>query len=929
MLSKTRPISPSRVNGSLCLFWAFQAMRLSWLAIVAAGLLDANSPALDTLFTNSKAIHDLPAAEAAKGYAVHLRGVVTAKAGLKEGFFVQDHTGGIFVLDRKVQKTAVGDTLEVFGVTSPGQYAPIVIADSLKALGRSSLPRADSHSYQELISGQEDSQWIEVDGVVHSATISRNFSAPLLLLNIDLGPGTITAQMLAVNENYRDLVDAKVRIRGVCGAVFNNKRQLAGLKLYMPNMSYLEVQRRAQNPFPLPLTPISRLQQFGTGALLDHRVKVTGKVIHQSVGRAVYLQSGTDGVVVQTSSSAELKAGTVAEAPGFITPGRYVAELHDAVIRPIRPGTPVPPVRILAGRAIQLSDGAVYAPNDGTLVEIDGDVVDAVQHASEQALLLRDHETLFQARVEQASGGGDQALGISPGTRIRVKGVCLTESDENHQPRAFYVLVQSSAEVVILHAAWWTTGTFLWAFAGLVVTTFWLLIWTLQMRRRLLRPSAPTTDYEVQTRFHLLSRLAGSLAMCIGATVLMGGWGLNITGLKTFLPGYPSMKPAAALGATFLGLAIWVESGAGSRAFKRRIILLTTALMSFLTASTTLHEALRGGAFSSSLALLDGISNAFLSTGPLAFAPAASLLIISLALAALQVRRWSTAGQVAVLSVGMLCLFNAVGYLYGIDTAAGAMLPLWMAMPTAIALLLLCVGVLFAKADRGAMRVITSAAPGGLMARRLLPAAVIIPAVLGWLRWQGQLRGYYDAPFGLTILVSSTIVVFSVLIWSSASLLNALDAERTDAEQQRRESEANFRQLAQVLPQIVWFTQANGSVEYFNEQWYEYTGQTPQEALDWGWRPVIHPDDLAHCLSRWRHSLETGEPYSVELRFRRASDQAYRWHLGRALPLRDSAGKIVRWFGTATIYTTTRKPRRRSGLSVSSLKNAFVSGLRN
>ena len=902
MLSKTRPICCERATCRRKLVRALETGLMAMcVAFAAGGLLRAAiGGVVQVPFTSTKTIHALTAEEAAKGSAVHIRGVVTALLGLKGGFFVQDVTGGIYVSQiTKPENIDVGDDVEVFGVTDPGQYAPIVVARKIQVLGRQSLPQAGVHSYRELISGQEDSRWIEVSGVVHSATIATNWERPTLLLTIDLGPGTITARVLKFDDSYRDLVDARVLIRGVCGAVFNDKRQLTGLRLYVEDLSHLKIEQPAQNPFLLPSTPISKLQQFGAGGLLDHRVKVTGKVIHQSLGGKVYLQWGTDGIAVRTPSRLVLKAGSVVEAAGFITPGEYVAELNDAVIRYVSDGPPVRPVRISAAKAIQVKDGAVYAPYDGILVEIDGDVVDAVQHAHEQVLLLRDHDTLFQAHVEQVSSQ-DGGLNVSPGTRIRAMGVCLTEADESREPRAVYLLVQSPGDVVILHTPWWTTGALLWMFAGLAVTTLGLLVWTLQMRRMLFRPSAAAADSRVQTRFHALSRLGGSGAMCIGITVLVGGWMLGLVRLRSFLPGYAVMKPAAALGAVLLGLALWVEGGVGSSQFKRRITLLTTSLTALLTLSTILHRALSGSVLSSPLAWLDGASNAFLATGSMAFSSAVSLLIVGLALATLHVRRWPVVGQVAVLAVGMLCLFNAVGYLYGTEPATGAALPSWMAMPTALALLLLCVGVLFARAERGVMHVITSAAPGGLLARRLLPAAVIIPAVLGWLRWQGQLRGYYDASFGLTIFVSSTIVVFSVLIWSSAALLNALDARRTDAEQQRRESEANFRQLAAVLPQIVWFTGAAGSVEYFNERWYEYTGQTEREALEWGWQPAVHPDDLEDCLGQWGYSLETGEQFHVEYRLKRASDQTYRWQMARALPLRDSAGNVVRWFGTVT-----------------------------
>jgi PAS domain S-box-containing protein len=113
-------------------------------------------------------------------------------------------------------------------------------------------------------------------------------------------------------------------------------------------------------------------------------------------------------------------------------------------------------------------------------------------------------------------------------------------------------------------------------------------------------------------------------------------------------------------------------------------------------------------------------------------------------------------------------------------------------------------------------------------------------------------------------------------------------------------SERRYRFLADAMPQIVWTSRPDGGVDYFNRRWLDYTGLTLEQSLDWGWKPVIHPDDLQNCVDRWTRACTTGEPYEVEYRFRRAADGEYRWHLGRALPLRDDGGNVVQWFGTCT-----------------------------
>jgi PAS domain S-box-containing protein len=132
-----------------------------------------------------------------------------------------------------------------------------------------------------------------------------------------------------------------------------------------------------------------------------------------------------------------------------------------------------------------------------------------------------------------------------------------------------------------------------------------------------------------------------------------------------------------------------------------------------------------------------------------------------------------------------------------------------------------------------------------------------------------------------------------------------------DVTEQRRtsdalaESELRFRTLADTMPQMVWSTLADGFHDYYNKRWYEFTG-VPEGSTDGeGWNDVFHPEDQQRAWQAWRHSLETGEPYQIEYRLRHHSG-VYRWTLGRALPIRDAAGQIVRWFGTCTDIHETR-----------------------
>jgi PAS domain S-box-containing protein len=119
------------------------------------------------------------------------------------------------------------------------------------------------------------------------------------------------------------------------------------------------------------------------------------------------------------------------------------------------------------------------------------------------------------------------------------------------------------------------------------------------------------------------------------------------------------------------------------------------------------------------------------------------------------------------------------------------------------------------------------------------------------------------------------------------------------AEQALRQSEEEFRTLAEAVPHHVWTARPDGSLNWFNPRVYEYAGSGPGELDGEKWGGIVHPDDAPVAVAAWTRAVSSGEPYEVEFRVRRA-DGAYRWFLARAVPARDPQGKIIRWIGTNT-----------------------------
>jgi PAS domain S-box-containing protein len=158
---------------------------------------------------------------------------------------------------------------------------------------------------------------------------------------------------------------------------------------------------------------------------------------------------------------------------------------------------------------------------------------------------------------------------------------------------------------------------------------------------------------------------------------------------------------------------------------------------------------------------------------------------------------------------------------------------------------------------------------------------------------------YIFKPIDADIL-RSKVSVF-VELWQKSRQLQeqAEELHRRELAELTAASEERYRQLADAMPQIVWTTDSAGNATYFNRRWFEYTGMPPEEAGPHAWHHVVHPDDLPPAVGRREQTLRSGETFEIEYRFRR-EDGSYRWHLGRAVPVRAADGGIESWIGTAT-----------------------------
>ena len=131
--------------------------------------------------------------------------------------------------------------------------------------------------------------------------------------------------------------------------------------------------------------------------------------------------------------------------------------------------------------------------------------------------------------------------------------------------------------------------------------------------------------------------------------------------------------------------------------------------------------------------------------------------------------------------------------------------------------------------------------------------------------------------------------------------------------QQVRRQERKLRDVVETIPNVAWSALPDGSVDFVNRNWEEYTGLSTEKTVGSGWQEAVHPEDLEWYAEKWRASITAGEPFESEVRLRRAADRKYLWFLTRAVPLRDGRGKVLKWYGTSTDIEDRKRAEQLQG----------------
>ncbi len=406
------------------------------------------------------------------------------------------------------------------------------------------------------------------------------------------------------------------------------------------------------------------------------------------------------------------------------------------------------------------------------------------------------------------------------------------------------------------------------------------------------------------------SQSASASVILIGLLVLIG-WIFDIAILKSVFPGLVTMKANAAVAFIFAGLGLALVAKAPANLTTLRIgqaCVFAVALLGLLT----LSEYILGWDLGIDQLLFteppEAVGTFF--PGRMGLNTALNFLLLGLALLLLDTE---TAGghrpaQFLTLTAGLVGLVALVGYAYSVTGLIRVASYTQMALHTAIAFVALSVAILCARPDRGLVSILTGEGLGSVSARRLLPAAVAIPVILGWLHVASERLQLADDELAMSLVAVSTIVFLGAMILRHTALQNQMDVSRTEAEGALRESEQRFRIIAETITEVFWMADPQIRRMIYISPAYERAWGRSLESLYENPRSfidAIHEEDRERVLGLLQVQ-KTGQPFDHEYRIVRP-DGTIRWIWDRGFPVPDKTRRITRYVGVARDITERKR----------------------
>jgi signal transduction histidine kinase/DNA-binding response OmpR family regulator len=453
-------------------------------AVETIGARRDSRPRARTLLRSAAAIQALPSDEAAAGHPVQMRARVMVNDPGWTVFFAQDDTSGIFVFTRSLQQPLPacrpGDLIDIVGETGPGEFAPVIAAHRITVVGHSGLPSPRVVSVDRLLTGAEDSQFVELSGVVRSMSRDDKNHLALDLVNaqqrIPAFVPSIDGQALPPGLG----VDAVVTVRAVVGTRFNANRQIIGVQLFIPTTNEIGIAAPAvKDPFELPVSATDTLLSFSSVERAGRLVRLRGVVMVARDG-FVYLRDSAGAIAVHAADTASVQPGDLVEAVGFASPGASTVILEDATLRAKGRGELPPPIDV---QAIDLLRG----DKDGQLVRIRGRLLSRLSTGTEVVLVVDAGGTAFTAQLD-GRGASEPLSWVHSGSLVDLTGVAsLQVARESHRlvTRGFRLLLPSENAVRLLESPpWLTPSRVLLVLGALSMITVVSLAWIATLRRR-------------------------------------------------------------------------------------------------------------------------------------------------------------------------------------------------------------------------------------------------------------------------------------------------------------------------------------------------------------------------------------------------------------------------------------------------------------
>ncbi|HEU5078350.1 MAG TPA: ATP-binding protein [Opitutaceae bacterium] len=485
--------------------------------------------------------------EAASGREVRLRGLLTWLDPKLGSCFIQDASGGIRVqLPKELPDLGLvpGALLEINGVTVATPAGTQIKAMHVERQREAPYPTPRLLTLDQALNGTGDSEWSEITGYLRSATQEDNFTK----LQLTTASGEFTAYLPA-NTDVRRFENAVVAVRGVSDAVFNDRRQAVGIRLWSTQADDVHVVEAFPKNFEqLPKHTVASIGQFGFFPANSRWARTGGIVTLYLPGRYMYIQDGVDSLRVLVREHEPITTGDLVDVVGL--PGREGRRivLREAVAHKIG--------KVTEPTAFTLS--FPHQPNpayDGRLVEFRGTVIESGVHGDHPRLTLDTDGVVVEAVGRTIPSSLFFAPTWRPGSVVSVRGVYQLESDDYQRPYSFHVDLRRTDDVTVLRAPpWWTVRRAVAAMGALAV--FALIgvaaVFSLrsqvrrqtnQIRLQLEKEARLEAEVERSSRLEALGVLAGGIAHDFNnlLTVVVG----NVTLAQTEVP--PSSEVATLL----------------------------------------------------------------------------------------------------------------------------------------------------------------------------------------------------------------------------------------------------------------------------------------------------------------------------------------------------------------------------------------------